>query len=296
MLISVLDAALIFYKLADWRHEEDHCFHRFEALALHSQTVQEYGQRIAMSDDLESLMYSSFPWDAASQGIGRLRDLMNFMLQDMQRAKYIVDTRVFAAIELEPAGVLCEHVEKPEIINAWEELLCSCMDAADPYESLIATWDTPAVCECRSVNLTMHDLDIGSDGQYDIPLVWDDDSWAVQLAKQDWWPDLQRCVELKFKTRYITHSMARKQPVPFECSSRFLRSLDQIRDDKQLQDDIVEALTKTVYGIHDTGLGYEIIRGTVRFRVTESRRVHGRMANGKLILEEFGGHRIDGIG
>jgi len=295
MLISVFDPALLFYKLADWQHEEEHCFRRFGALALHSQVIQEYGQRIAMSNALEALMYSSFPWDAASQGIGKLRDLRNFMLQDMQTAKCIVDTRVFAAIELEPAGVLCEHVEKPEIIDTWEELLCSCVAAADSCESVVASWGTPAVCECKSVNLTMHDPDSGPDDQYDIPLVWDVDSWATQLVEQDWWPYLQRCVELKFKTKYIAHSMAKDQPVPFECSTRFLRSLDQIRDNKLLQDDLVEALTKTVYGIHDTGLGYEVIRGTVRFRVTESRRVHGRMENGKLILEEFGGHRMGGI-
>ena len=82
MLISVFDPALLFYRLSDWQHEEEHCFHRFEALAVHSQIMQEYGQRMAMSDDLESLIYSSFPWDAASQGIGKLRDLRNFMLQE----------------------------------------------------------------------------------------------------------------------------------------------------------------------------------------------------------------------
>ena len=114
---------------------------------------------------------------------------------------------------------------------------------------------------------------------------------------QDWQSREQRCVELRFKTRYMAHSMAKKQPVPFECSSRFLRSLDQIHDDRQWQDDIVDALTKTVYGIHDTGLGYEIIRGTVRFRVTEPSRIHGRMEDGKLILEIFSmDHRVDGIG
>ncbi len=296
MLISVFDPALLFYRLSDWQHEEEHCFHRFEALAVHSQIMQEYGQRMAMSDDLESLIYSSFPWDAASQGIGKLRDLRNFMLQDMQTAKCIVDTMVFAAVELEPVAVLCEHVEESEVIDAWKELLCSCVATADSRESVIATWGTPAVCECKSVNLTIHGPDSGPDNQYDIPLVWDDDSWATQLVEQDWWPDLQKCVELKFKTRYITHPMAKGRPVPFECSNKFLRSLNQIHDDKQLQSSLIEAITKAVYGIHDKGLGYKEIGEIIRFRRTKSQRVHGRMENGKLILEKFEGHRIDGIG
>jgi len=53
--------ALLFYKLEDWQNRETHCFDRFGALALHFQVAQEYGQDIAMSDALESLMHKFFP-------------------------------------------------------------------------------------------------------------------------------------------------------------------------------------------------------------------------------------------
>lgn len=299
MLISILDPALLFYKLADWQNQEEHCYHRLGALALHSQTVQKYGQKMAMSDDLKDLMFRSFPWDGISQRIGGLHDLLNFMLHDLQTVADTIVTKRVAAIELEPAGVICEHVEKQEIIDAWEELLCSCMDATDSYESLIATWETLAVCKCKSVNLTIHNPDSRPDDQYDIPLVWDDDSWATQLVEQDWWPDLQKCVELEFKTNHgiRNHQEVREQPIPFEFGEEFYPSLDRFCTDDSLRRSLVEALTRKVYGIPVGRQRDKPIEGNKwRLWVTYSWRIHYRPEDDRIVFLKFGPHRIDGIG
>jgi hypothetical protein len=168
---------------------------------------------------------------------------------------------------------------------------------ANAYQPQIATWETPAVHQYDSVSITISDPKSATDIQFDLPLVWDDDSWAVQLVKHDWWPDLQRCVELEFKSNPAirSHSMVRKEPMSFKSSKRFRDSLDRFCSDKHLQRSLVEALTKKVYGIHDVGLGDERLGDIRRFRVTDFWRVHYRMEDDRLVLLEFGPHDIGRI-
>ena len=298
MLLSALDPALLFYKVEDWQDRKPHCFDRFRALALHFRVTREYGQKIAMSDTFDGLIWQFFPWNANFKNISELRDLRQVMFSLLQRVERI-NTKMVGALSLEPVGIVCKYVEVPEVIGAWEELLCGCVDETGArFDPQIATWETPAVRQCQSISLTIFDPEAETDTQYNLPLVWDDDSWATQLVKQYWWPDLQRCVELEFRTNpgIRSHSMAREQQIPFECSRKFRESLDQFCNDKQLQSSLVRALTKKVHGIHNAGLGDEQIGEIRRFRVTDFWRVHYRMEGNQLVLLEFGPHDIGGIG
>ncbi len=298
MLLSALDPALLFYKPEDWQARKAHCLDRFHALVLHFRVTREYGQEIAMSGNLEGLIYQFFPWNADFRSISELRDLRNFVLNDMQRVKRI-EIKMAGDVELRPAGIACKYTEDPGVIDAWEELLCGCIDEISAgFDPQIATWDTPAVRQCDSMSLTIRDSGEEVDIQYDFPLVWDDDSWAAQLVKQDWWPDLQRCVELEFRTnpgiRY--HSMVREQAITFKCSKTFLVSLERFCSSKHLRRSLIEALTKKVYGIRNAGLGDEQIGNIGRFRVTDFWRVHYQMEGDQIMLSEFGSHDMGGIG
>jgi hypothetical protein len=298
MLLSALDPTLLFYKLEDWQARKTHCFDRFRALVLHFRVTREYGQQIAMTGNLEGLIYQFFPWNADFKNISELRDLRNFVLNDIQRVRRI-DAKVAGDIDLRPTGIVCKYVEDPGVIAAWEELLHGCIDEISAgFDPQIATWDTLAVRQCDSMSLTIRDSEEEIDVQYDLPLVWDRDSWATQLVKQDWWPDLQRCVELEFRTnpgiRY--HSMVREQAIAFKCSKRFLDSLKRSCNSIHLQHSLIEALTKKVYGIRNAGLGDEQIGNIGRFRVTDFWRVHYRVEGGQIVLLEFGPHDMDGIG
>jgi len=297
MLLSALDPALLFYKPEDWQARKTHCFDRFRALVLHFRATREYGQEIAMSGNLEGLIYQLFPWNADFKGISELRDLRNFVLNDMQRVKRI-DINIAGDVDLSPAGIVCKYIEDPGVIAAWEELLNGCIDEISAgFDPQIATWDTPAVWQCDSMSFTIRDSE-EKDVQYDLPLVWDGDSWAIQLAKQDWWPDLQRCVELEFKTNFgiRNHPDARKQPIPFKCSERFQGSLQRFCQDDGLRRSLIESLTKRVYGVSE-GLGDEQIEHSKRrFRVTYFWRIHYRIEDDHIVLLEFGPHDMDGIG
>ena len=88
-----------------------------------------------------------------------------------------------------------------------------------------------------------------------MPLVWGAESWARQLASQDTWPDLRSCVELYFMSNPAmrNYTGVREHPIPFEYSESFLRSVETTRD-AQLQQALIKALAKKVYGVLDSGL------------------------------------------
>jgi len=247
-----------------------------------------------MTNSFAALTYQSFPCNAAD--IPELRDLRLLILEELQRALY-VDPGVAGDVTFEPTGIVCEYVEVPEIIAAWKLLLCGCLDQRmlSQFDPQIATWET--------VSLRRHSGGIrvifcNSDGQAgaevrEFPLVWDKDTWAIQLVTQDWWPDLHLCVELHFSTNpgMRNYPAVREQPIAFECTRAFWRSVNRLcrqADRRRL----IEALAKLVYGIHDASLGLEPIGETWRFRVTDFWRVHCRREADRFVLEEFGPHDI----
>jgi hypothetical protein len=250
---------------------------------------------IALSNTLAGLIYQK-----NHRIISESRDFRQFILEELQRAYYI-DTEIAGEVNLQPPGIICEHVETPEVIEAWKDLLGGCVDrvVSAQFDPQIATWETDALREhSGAMVLTIHHSEAESGPQvYHLPLVWDDDSWATQLATQEWWPDLHRCVELHFRTHPAMRDFpgVREQPIPFEDTRAFQKSVDQYGKDEQLRRSLVEALTKRVYGILDASLGDEPLGRVRRFRVTRFWRVHYREEEGRIILEEFGPHSIGGV-
>lgn len=299
MLLSALDPALLVYEYEDWQARAPHCFSRFEALSLHRRVIREYGQKMAMSYAFAALIHQFFPWNSY-RSIGELRDLRRFFYEDLQKAEYI-DTKVAGEASLQPTGIVYEYVESPEVIDAWKQLLCGCVDETvlTEFTPQIATWETPCLRQHSAVMiLTIHDFEAETGSRvYHLPLVWDDDSWAIQLATQEWWPDLPRCVELYFRTNpgMRDYPGAGEQPIPFECTSAFLKSVDRLCRDVQLRRSFIKALTKRVCGILDASLGDEPFGEVRRFRVTDFWRVHYREEHDRLVLEEFGPHSIGGV-
>ena len=249
-----------------------------------------------MSSTLIGLIYQFFPWNENYRGISELRDFRQFILEELQRAHYI-DTEATFEVDLRPNGVVCEYVEAAEVVDAWKELLCNCVDEAilTEFDPQIATCETDSLREHSEVILTIHDSEAEAGTQvYHLPLVWDDDSWAKQLVTQEWWPDLHRCVELHFSTNRAMRDYAgvREQPIPFEWTSAFWKSVERFCNAEHLRRSLIEALTKRVYGILDASLHDEPFKDIRRFRVTDFWRVHYHEENGRLVLQEFGPHSI----
>lgn len=295
MLLSALDPALLIYKYEDWQAKEPHCFRRFEALTLHREMLREYGQKIAMTHEFAALILESFPWRKNFRDIGQLRDLRRFMLEDLHKAFHI-EAKAAREVSLRPTGIVCNYVQAPEMIDEWKGLLCGCLDKVvlaelDPQ---IATWETACLREHsqQTILITIHDFEADARAEMQLPLVWDDDSWATQLVTQDWWPDLHRCVELHFRTNpgLRNYSGVRERPIAFECTRAFWKSVDQFCNQPHTRRSLIEAITKVVYGVHDRSLGLERLGETRRFRVTGFWRVHCRKEDDRLLLEEFGPH------
>ena len=296
MFLSALDPDLLIYNYADWQNREPHCWDRFGALALHRRMSREYDQKIAISNQFCALICQSFPWGTGYRNITELRDLRQFVLEDLQKAHYL-EAQAGKNVTLQPTGIVCQHVGEAEIYEAWEALLCGCVDEGTLTEFVlqVAAWDTPTVrAHSGPMILTVHDLDSDTETRHDLPIVWNEDSWATQLSTQDWWPDLQRCVELLFRTNpgLKGYPGVRAQPIPFECSSAFSGSLNHYCTTQYLRISFIEALTKKVYGVTDASLGDERIGTLSRFRVTRFWRVHYREESNRILLQEFGPHDI----
>ena len=298
MLLSAIDPALLIYEYEDWRARAPHCFNRFEALTLHRGVIRQYDQKMAMSDTFAGLVIQSFPWNENYRSISELRDFRRFILEDLQKV-YYVDTEAAREVSLQPTGIVSQYVKVPEVTAAWEELLCGCVDEAvlAEFDPQIATWETASLREHSGpMTLTFHDSEAGT-RVYHLPLVWDDDSWAMQLVTQEWWPDLQRCVALHYRTNPGMRDFpgVRAQPRLFECTDAFWKSVNRYCKDGQLRRSLIAALTKKAYGILDASLGDEAFGEMRRFRVTYFWRVHYREEGDRLVLEEFGPHSIGGV-
>jgi hypothetical protein len=295
MFLATLDPALLIYSYDHWQARAWHCFERCKALALHCRVVRKYEQRIAMSSEFAALVQESFPWNESFRGFSQLRDLRQFIFQDLQRA-YYVDAQANGETGLEPDDVVCQEVEDSTVIDAWERLLRGCVDEAvlEEFEPVVATWETESLqCNTEIVLTIITNLERGSDVEvYHFPLIWNDDTWATHLATQDWWPDLHRCVELCFKTNpgMRDYPEARDDPIPFDWTQEFYRSLARFCVDRNLRRRLIEALTKRVYEILDASLGDEPLGDMRRLRVTDFWRVHYYEEGDQLILEEFCRH------
>ena len=101
MLISALDPSLLIYQEEHWRNREAHCFDRVRALTLHRRIIRNHSQGIAMSNRLVSIVYQSFPWADNFKQFSELRDLRQFILDDLTRAHYISASE-FGEVSLEP--------------------------------------------------------------------------------------------------------------------------------------------------------------------------------------------------
>lgn len=293
-LLVALDPALFIYRYEDWQTQVMHCLQRFEVLEMHRRVIHEYGQKMAMSDTLAALISQFFPWNSY-RSVPELRDLFQFVVMDLQKAHY-VDIGDEHTVHFEPLGILYRHLEETSVIDAWEYMICACVDesVAAEFETLIATWQEHSVEEYPdAIMLTIDE----SDAQVPLLLVWNDDAWSMQLVKQEWWPDLQRCVELYFKTNHALQAYhgVRQYPIPFTWSKEFESNIERYCEGEHLRQALIEAVAKRVYGVLDSSLGDEPFKKIRRFRVTDFWRVHYHEEQGKIILDEFGPHGIGGV-
>ena len=294
MVVAVFDPALLIYLHDHWLSRQSHCFDRFNTLLLHRDQIRHYGLTMALSSALASVIYQSFPWHGEFDGIGELRDLRQFILEDLQRARYI-EPESGGYLSLRPTGIICELVESPEVLVHCTRLVASCLlSGLDP---VIATWSGPVLNSATKTLVLAIQLSEKEDTKsLDVPLIWDDISRADKLVRQDWWPDLQRSVELFLKTDsgIRAHPATAEGPISFECSSSFWDSLDRYCTQPALRQRLIEAICKRVSGILDASLGDEPWGQMRSFRVTYYWRVHYRRMRDRLVLEEFGPHDIGG--
>jgi hypothetical protein len=253
-----------------------------------------------MTSDFEALIYNHFPFGEEYRYISELKDFRNLLFQMLTRSPLHREAaETLVEVTLEPEEVVCEEIESAEVIEAWKELFCCCLSKAPAtHDTLVATWSSQSLQEYSgsTIGVECDPLEGADTQEYNLPLVWDEDSWATQLVTQQWWPDLQRCVESYFRANPALRNYdgVRDQPIPLRCTREFLKSIEQFCGQEHLRRALVEALTKRVYGILDSGLGDEQFQDKRRFRVTRFWRVHYHWGDNEIVLEEFGPHSIGG--
>lgn len=312
MLHPALDPALLFYRFEDWLSRQEHCRARFDALVLHKRTCSEYRLEFAMSDSLRSLVFQHFPYEVEKRPVPEARDLRVVITRILEMASTVAPQQMWQ-VTLKPKGVTGQHIWLEEVKAAWTQLLgwlCA-HRMTDGSSSLIATWDNEELHKHGPQMLLeiIKDRDQGKTEHFELPLIWDEDSWFAKLATLDLWDigNLHRSVEVHFKAcpSYRQLSGVREKPMPFELSKTFKRELaEYCATDVDLQRAFIDALTKLAYRLPDPSLGDEVIqsrrrRGERRFRISCPKhppfRAHYRIVDKVIVLESFGPHRLDGI-
>lgn len=127
-------------------------------------------------------------------------------------------------------------------------------------------------------------------------VIKDEDLPYDQPKMLDSWPDLRLCVELYYKTSPAMqqyHHTAR-QPIEFDYTEKFSKSLDKHCTTKILKLRLIDALTKIVYKIPSGGLRDAPIKERINLRhfyVSDSWRVFYRKNNNYILLVEFCPHK-----
>jgi len=126
------------------------------------------------------------------------------------------------------------------------------------------------------------------------PLLFIPDDFPLMSEAE--WPDLGKLIDQYFKTNLAMQNYPdlRNEPIPFECSDKFWKSIAQYCNNAKMRDDLTKALAKKVYGMLDASLGDEQLTGrkTRRFRVTRFWRVHYYQQGEQITLDEFGPHNM----
>jgi len=303
MLISVIDPALIIFENEDWKNRKDHCYRRLEKLSLHLSIIRDEGIILIVSDEFLCHIWDNFPWNLSNGVIPELRDIREVILYAFERARRI-KCKSSDRIEFSPDNIVCLHIASEKVIQSWKELVYGILAGEETRNDspVISTWNPKSSSDEIPASLAVFIVtrDGDSSENYSIPLAWDKESWDIQLAKEEYWPDIDRCVDNHYKknTSLRLHPMARKERIPFECTKKFTKSLFRYCEKNgDLRNSFIEALAKRVYGILDESLGDEHfgdIGDIRRFRVTNFWRVHYTIHKDKIILEEFGTHDIGG--
>ena len=292
MFLSALDPDLLIFEQGHWSARLPHFVSRIKALAVHRKFTRQHNQQMAMSNTIAAAMQESFPWSDSYRHIPEWRDLRQFIFDDLSKTHFVSSTKDAIELSVQPSDVTCRYVSNVLVSDAWKELLYGCIEeeACSLYEVQVATWKD-SIQFPNSQSLTVAVSSTTGNEDYHLPLVWDENSWNNRLFSQDAWPDLQRCVQLYFNANSAmqTYPHVREQPIPFEWTERFWKS---VADSCQpnMRHLLIRAIAKKVYGILDKGLSDESLGEVRRFRVTDFWRVHYHHVGGIIMLEEFGEH------
>ena len=294
MLITAVEPDLLIYKEEDWRSQQQHCFIRLQSLMLHRAMIRKSGQPIAITDDYAGAVYQHFPYNTSARSVKELQDLRVFIFDDLTKA-HRLDVSGNSNVRVQADDKVCNYVDDADVLDAWNTLVWGCVreEIESNHQAQVATWKEPAETQ-GNPSIT---VEIKSDEGlqvYVVPLVWDSISWNKRLALVDAWPDLRMCVERLFHSDIglRDHPKVRRNPIPFECTESFWKSIDTYCE-ANMRPALIRAITKKVYGIWDASLGDESVGRFRRFRVTSFWRVHYRDKGDRIILDQFGEHDMD---
>ncbi len=118
---------------------------------------------------------------------------------------------------------------------------------------------------------------------------------AIELTIYDYWPNLEKCVVVYYKTHpgMKEHYQTKTRPIKFKYTEKFIKSLVESCKTDAMKLQFIDGLTKLVYKIPSPGLHDQPIKEKKdlrRFYVSYSWRVYYRRKKDYIVLEEFYPH------
>ncbi len=126
--------------------------------------------------------------------------------------------------------------------------------------------------------------------------IWDGDIEQGKTDVLDLWPNLKLCVGFYYKNcpEMIQYRNIAEKPIAFDCTKKFMRSLDKYCTTKTMRLRLIDELTRKVYRIPSAGLRDVPIKERSdlwHFYVTDSWRVFYRKKGNRILLEDFCPHK-----
>jgi hypothetical protein len=292
---ATIDPDLVIFAPSDWATGGGRFSERIDTLLFHRSLMIRFDLRLLLSSSYAALISESFPWEASASTIPELRDLRQFVFDDLSRALIAEDCRCHIEIGCLDGKVCCMN----RTDAAYLAIQTTLHSTSNKLASIASLPPSFRSSHPTSVELTPHCAVIPeATGQRSFPIVYDEQSWATFLSGVDWWPDVARAVFVVFHANSSMRSYfaVRKTPLSVVVTEKFQKSVEHYCRNTALRYALIEAITKKCYGILDTGLGDESLGAIRRFRVTKFWRVHYSESSGAITLDEFGPHSIGGVG
>lgn len=290
----VVDPSLVVYSDAEVLAGGGALDLRIESLLVHRDMRRKFGIGVVASREFLREVLMRFSWSLPTDRAPLLRDVRTFVLSELQRATLLPSDDLGPPVCSNlPRGYLLP--KEDTLRDAFLRLAFAMGMSAQSIGVGCAigsqVGDGPGFDARSCLRVRCPDT---SPGEHPVPLVADKSSWYRFLRGFSWWPDIPRCVEVYANSEpgFLVARRSLREPRAFVLSRRFCNAAAARVKSADLQNGVIEALAKRIYGIVDAGLRDEPFEGGRRMRLSGGWRIHYHVEGARLLFDDVGPHSL----